>query len=114
LILGYLRTNSRVRIIEDIGDMKVTHEGYIPNSNQQRIPIASFVHETIPSSDIVEHCRNHGVVCRSCKFLSTDKLWDEMNLTQYDGVVRFSLAHYNSVSDITRTIDVLEMLDKWR
>jgi len=114
LILGYLRTNSRVRIIEDIGDMKVTHEGYIPNSNQQRIPIASFVHETIPSSDIVEHCRNLGVVCRSCKFLSTDKLWDEMNLTQYDGVVRFSLAHYNSVSDITRTIDVLEMLDKWR
>lgn len=115
LILGYLRKISRVSIIEDVGDMKVTHEDCIPNnSNEQRIPVVSFVHETIPSSEIVEHCRNHGVVCRSCKFLSTDKLWDEMNLSQYDGVVRFSLAHYSSTADIARTIDVLEMLDKWR
>ena len=114
LILGYFRI-SRVYIIEDVGDMKVTHDGdCIPyTDNEQRIPIVSFVHETIPSSEIVEHCRNHGVVCRSCKFLSTDKLWDEMNLTQYDCAVRFSLAHYNSTTDISKTIDVLEMLDKW-
>jgi len=114
-ILGYLRKISRVRIIEDIGDMKVTHDGdCIPHtSNEQRIPIVTFVHEVIPSSQIVEHCRDHGVVCRACKFLSSNKLWDEMNLTQYDGVVRFSFAHYNNISDIKRTINVLEMLEEW-
>jgi selenocysteine lyase/cysteine desulfurase len=40
-------------------------------------------------------------------------LWHEMNLGEHDGVVRFSFAHYNTTSDITRTINVLEMLDNW-
>lgn len=115
-ILGYLRKISRVRIIEDVGDMKVTLDGgCISNSsNERRIPIVTFVHELIPSSQIVEHCRNHGVICRACKFLATTKLWDEMNLNEYDGVVRFSFAHYNNISDIQRTIYVLEMLREWR
>ncbi len=114
-IVGYLRKIPRVHIIEDVGDMKVSLDGgCIPNgTKEQRIPIVSFVHEVIPSSQIVEHCRNHGVICRACKFLATHKLWDEMKLTEYDGVVRFSFAHYNKISDVKRTINVLEMLQEW-
>jgi selenocysteine lyase/cysteine desulfurase len=119
LMLGYLRKITSVRIIEDVGDMRVIHDdvGGDRVSNhfdaQQRIPIVSFVHEFIPSSYIVEHCRIHGVICRACKFLSTDQLWNEMDLTRYNGVVRFSLAHYNTMADIMRTINILERLEKW-
>ena len=118
VIMSYLRNRPHVRIIEDIGEMKVSCDGENRSPSLgivdvQRIPIVSFVHVMLPSSEIVEHCRDHGVICRAGKFLSTDMLWHEMNLVQHDGVVRFSFAHYNTTADITRTINVLEMLDNW-
>ncbi|KAL7450149.1 hypothetical protein ACHAWC_004095 [Mediolabrus comicus] len=118
VIMSYLRNRPHVRIIEDIGEMKVSRDGEDRSLSSdmvdvQRIPIISFVHDMLPSSEIVEHCRDHGVICRSGKFLSTDMLWHEMNLGEHDGVVRFSFAHYNTTSDITRTINVLEILDNW-
>jgi selenocysteine lyase/cysteine desulfurase len=116
--MSYLRNRPHVCIIEDIGEMKVSRDGEDRSLSSdmvdvQRIPIVSFVHDMLPSSEIVEHCRDHGVICRAGKFLSTDMLWHEMNLGEHDGVVRFSFAHYNTTSDITRTINVLEMLDNW-
>lgn len=118
VIMGYLRNRPHVHIIEDTGEMKVSRDEEDRSSSSdmvdvQRIPIVSFVHDMLPSSEIVEHCRDHGVICRAGKFLSTDMLWHEMNLSERDGVVRFSFAHYNTTADITRTINVLEMLDNW-
>jgi selenocysteine lyase/cysteine desulfurase len=60
----------------------------------------------------VEHCRRHQVICRACKFLSTDRFWKEMGIGDV-GAVRFSLAHYNTLEDIDRSIEVLEMMDDW-
>ena len=81
-------------------------------SHQRRIPIVSFVHTSIPSCTIVQHCRNHGVICRACKFLSTKRLRDELCIEE-EGVVRFSLAHYNTLDEINVAIRVLEMLNGW-
>jgi len=125
-LLSYLQSYAPlVRIIQDVGEMKVSHgldvamqqpqpQGSVGNeSNLQRIPIVCFIHRNIPSSQIVKHCRNHEVVCRACKFLSTDNLWDELNIKDDLGVVRFSLAHYNTLEEIDQSVRVLEMLDGW-
>ncbi|KAL3769116.1 hypothetical protein ACHAW5_008935 [Stephanodiscus triporus] len=110
-LLGYFQScTPLVRIIQDAGKMKVTHD---PNGiiNLRRIPIVCFVHANISSQAIVEHCRYHGVVCRACKFLSTDRLWDELLIG--DDVVRFSLAHYNTLDEIDQSVRILEMLEGW-
>jgi selenocysteine lyase/cysteine desulfurase len=100
-----------VRIIQDVGKMKVTHDHPNGNNILRRIPIVCFVHANISSQSIVEHCRYHGLVCRACKFLSTDRLWDELLIG--DDVVRFSLAHYNTLDEIDQSVRILEMLEGW-
>jgi len=134
-LLSYLQKCCHVHTVEDIGEMKVmAHDDskkYVAQQQQQprplirdeststdlqRIPIVCFVHDTIPSCEIVQHCRNQGLVCRACKFLSTDRLWDELDIKgedNVDGIVRFSLAHYNTLEEIDTMIRILEMLDGW-
>mmetsp|Transcript_26425 Transcript_26425/g.56787 ORF Transcript_26425/g.56787 Transcript_26425/m.56787 type:complete len:252 (-) Transcript_26425:64-819(-) len=128
-LLGYLQSCTLVCIVQDIGKMKVTshsdsNDGVQQDQqpqllvkdecNLQRIPIVCFVHATIPSCEIVKHCRDHGVVCRACKFLSTDRLWGELGMEDNNGgVVRFSLAHYNTLQETDASIQILEMMDGW-
>lgn len=106
-------SSSMVRIIQDLGHQQVRHND---NSHVDhalpRLPIVAFVHSNIQSCKIVEHCRRHQVICRACKFLSTDRFWKEMGIGDV-GAVRFSLAHYNTLEDIDRSIEVLEMMDDW-
>jgi len=115
-LLNYLQKTcfNSVRVIQDVGAMKVddcTNSSLADSSNAfSNLPIVSFVHASIPSNDIVQHCRNHGLVCRACKFLSTERLWKEMRIQRDEDVVRFSLAHYNTIGDIDRAIEVLELL----
>jgi len=111
-LLGYLRNCAPdVRIIEDVKEMKITPTQH-SNVENTRLPIVSFVHARIPSRDIVQHCRKNGIICRSCKFLSTERLWRELSIED-EGVVRFSLAHYNTLDEVDRTIRALESLDDW-
>lgn len=110
-LVGYLQScTPLVRIIQDVGEMKVTKDSEF---NARRIPIVCFLHANISSLKIVEHCRVNGVVCRACKFLSTDRLWNEMGIEKNTEVVRFSLAHYNTLEEIDRSIQILELLDGW-
>ena len=118
-LLDYLenRCVKFVRIVKDIGEMKVTYssnEALIKSSggHLQRIPIVSFIHANISSRDIVQHCRYHGIICRACKFLSTMRLQDELQIN--DEIIRLSLAHYNSLDEINECIRVLEMIEGWR
>ncbi|KAL7467109.1 hypothetical protein ACHAXS_007384, partial [Conticribra weissflogii] len=112
-LLGYLKKCAPdVRIIEDTNEMKITPNKH-SNRKDARLPIVSFVHARISSRDIVQYCRKNGVICRSCRFLSTERFWRELNIED-EGVVRFSLAHYNTLNEVDRAIGVLESLDKWR
>ena len=114
-LLGYLQScTPLVRIIQDVGDMKVSKDPYGNGSiNLRRVPTVCFLHASISSHTIVEHCRRHGVVCRACKFLSTDRLWDELLLGEDVNVVRFSLAHYNTPEEIDASVRILETLEGW-
>lgn len=117
-LLGYLQTCVHVRIIQDAGQMKVNIDNkdcsiQQDNTDLQRIPIVCFVHEKINSQTIVDHCRKNGVICRSGKFLSTSRLWNELGIERNVEVVRFSLAHYNTLDELNTSIRVLEMIDGW-
>ena len=83
------------------------------NRNPRRVPIVCFLHANIASHRIVEHCRYNGVVCRACKFLSTDRLWNKLGIESDAEVVRFSLAHYNTLEEIDQSIQILETLVGW-
>ena len=111
-VLGYLQSCALVRIIQDADQMKVKPYDVENETDLQRIPIVCFVHASIQSHDIVKHCRRHGIICRAGKFLATNLLWDKLNIRD-DGVVRFSLAHYNTIEEIEAAIEVLELLDGW-
>jgi len=100
-LLEGLQSSSKVRII-----------GSGENSST-RIPVVSFVHQNIPSSQIVQACSNGGVICRNGTFLSSERLQTKHSINAAEGFVRFSLAHYNTISEVKYAISVLESIPNW-
>ncbi|KAL7554866.1 hypothetical protein ACHAWF_018411 [Thalassiosira exigua] len=116
-LLGHLRRYAPlVRIVDDPGKMRVDHDSD-PGIRRRRVPIVCFVHRDISSRDIVTHCRRHGLACRASRFLSTTMLWDELGLGTREGdkgeVVRFSLAHYNTVEEVDQSVRILNWIGGW-
>jgi selenocysteine lyase/cysteine desulfurase len=114
LLFTLSQSSPLIRIIQDQGHQRIKHYTDKISSKREfkRLPFVSFTHANIDSNKIVDHCRSNKVVCRACKFLSTDRFWSEMGIRN-DGVVRFSLAHYNSIDEIDRAVDVLKTMDNW-
>jgi selenocysteine lyase/cysteine desulfurase len=96
------------------------------DSSFNRIPVVSFIHETIQSNEIVQYCDTNGIICRCGTFLSTKQLWNEYiqvpvqcstttstGKEMKHGFVRLSLVHYNTVTEIDNTIQILEQLPNW-
>jgi selenocysteine lyase/cysteine desulfurase len=84
----------------------------------KKLPVFSFVHRLIPSSDIVRACNDAGIVCRQGTFLSTAALQKAFGYGaesyRKEGVVRVSLAHYNTTIEVKRLMEKLESLPNWR
>jgi selenocysteine lyase/cysteine desulfurase len=78
-----------------------------------RLPVVCFTHTTIPSDNIVKQCRQAGILCRHGAFLSTGSLFDELGVDAENGVVRFSLAHYNTLREVRYALKVLESITGW-
>lgn len=91
-LLAFLRDTPGVRII---GKSRVT-EG-------DRVPTISFVVEGIQSEAIVRRVDAHRMGIRYGDFYAR-RLIEELGLTRYGGVVRVSIAHYNSVDEIQRLV----------
>jgi selenocysteine lyase/cysteine desulfurase len=90
----------------------------IPNTNgcndQFRLPTVSFVHNSISSRDIYTYCQLRGIICRNGFFLCTKYLAADLNLNDHhDGVLRVSLAHYNTPQEVQILCDTLESMPKW-
>ncbi|MBC7624687.1 MAG: cysteine desulfurase-like protein [Aeromicrobium sp.] len=96
LLLGYLRTKKNVRII---GRDRVT--------NGDRMPTISFVVDGKPSASIVRHVDQFSIGIRFGDFYA-QRLIDALGLRSQGGVVRVSIAHYNSADEISRLIEALE------
>lgn len=102
VLLEGLNCSSKVRVIK--GQTGV---------DLRRLPVVCFVHQEIPSSKIVALCSDSGVACRNGTFLSTDRLQKEHTIDTKEGVVRFSLAHYNTINEVNFALRVLRSIPGW-
>ena len=97
LLLGYLRSKPSVRII-----------GHATAQAGQRMPTVSFVVQGQGPEAIVRKVDTHGIGIRFGDFYAT-RLIESLGLAKEGGVVRVSMAHYNTNYEINRLIDALEL-----
>lgn len=93
-LLGFLRQRPGVRIIGK-------------TSTQDRVPTISFVVEGVRSEAIVLKVDEHRIGIRFGDFYAR-RLIEALGLAPFGGVVRVSLAHYNTLEEIDRLITALD------
>jgi selenocysteine lyase/cysteine desulfurase len=95
-LLGYLRGKASVRII---GLDSAAHGG--------RVPTVSFTVAGIMSETVVRHLDRFNIGIRFGDFYAK-RLIEALGLQAQGGVVRVSMAHYNTAGDIDRLIQHLD------
>ena len=95
-LMEYLTSRSDVRIIGP------------PHAGDDRVGTVSFVHATKSSREIVAVVDRSGIAIRHGHMYAY-RLCEALGLDPADGVVRVSLVHYNTVEEIERLIEVLEV-----
>lgn len=95
-LLGFLRHRRDVRLL-----------GCAEADAARRVPTISFTVTGRRSSDIVSSLDKRCVATRYGHFYAYRAI-ERMGLLEQDGVVRVSLAHYNSPAEVTRLIDALD------
>ena len=103
-LLISLRKSEKVRVIE----IDEQHLSCIA-----RLPVVSFVHKTVEASTIVETCSRNGIACRHGSFLSNPYLLKDFAVSSAEGVVRLSLAHYNTCYEIETVESILHSIPGW-
>ncbi|MFB9991082.1 cysteine desulfurase-like protein [Deinococcus oregonensis] len=96
VLLDYLSSRSRVRVI-----------GPVSADPDVRVATISFTVEGSPSSKFPRALDDHFIAIRYGHFYAR-RLMDEFALDPSEGVVRVSMAHYNTVQDINRLIERLD------
>jgi cysteine desulfurase family protein (TIGR01976 family) len=95
-LLGWLRGRKGVRII-----------GRPMADQRRRVPTISFVVAGVQSEAVVRHVDGHGIGIRFGDFYAK-RLVDALGLQGQGGVVRVSMAHYNTLEEIDRLIVALD------
>ena len=95
-LLSYLRGRNAVTILGD------------PTPDpERRVSTISFVVRGMPSEDVVRAVDRHGIGIRFGDFYAK-RLIDALGLRQQGGVVRASMAHYNTLDEVDRLIRALD------
>ncbi len=94
-LLTFLALYPRVRIIGE----------RVPDK-QRRVPTISFVVEGCQSEAVVKACDPQGIGIRFGDFYAK-KLVEDLDLSRYGGVVRVSMVHYNTLSEVDRLTEAL-------
>lgn len=95
-LLDYLRGKNRVRII-----------GHSQADRAIRVPTVSFVVNERDSAAIVRHVDRYGIGIRYGDFYAR-RLIEDLDLGAQNGVVRVSMVHYNTLSEVDRLIHHLD------
>jgi len=95
-LLQWLRTKKSVSVI-----------GRPAADDDRRVPTISFVVAGAPSEAIVRHVDQHGIGIRFGDFYAK-RLIEALGLQAQGGVVRVSIAHYNTQGEIDRLIRHLD------
>ncbi len=96
ILLSFLRAKPGVRII---GKAHIT--------DGDRVPTISFVVEGVQSEAIVRRVDEHRMGIRFGDFYAR-RLIEQLGLAPYGGVVRVSIAHYNSADELHRLVEHLD------
>lgn len=97
-LLSFLNSVKEVKII-----------GKTTSKASERVPTISFIHEDLKSSEIVKRVDEYNIGIRFGDFYAK-KLIHDLNLEQFDGVVRVSLVHYNTEEELEKLISVLKKI----
>ena len=95
-VLTWLRDRRGVRII-----------GLPSVTTGERVPTISFVVEGLKSESVVSCADAHGIGIRFGDFYAR-RLIEALGLQKYGGVVRISIAHYNTSDEIRRLLVALD------
>ncbi len=95
-LLSYLRGQPSVRIV-----------GRPSAADGRRVPTISFVVAGRASEAVVRHVDGHGIGIRFGDFYAR-RLVEALGLQAHGGVVRVSMAHYNTEAEIDRLIAALD------
>ena len=95
-LLGYLRNKRGVRII-----------GRPAADQRRRVPTISFTVSGMMSETVVLHTDRHGIGIRFGDFYAK-RLIEALGLQAQGGVVRVSMAHYNTLDEIDRLVRALD------
>ena len=98
LILGYLKTKKKIRIIGDTTGDK-----------QKRVPTISFVHQSYRSSEVVSGMDKFHIGIRYGDFYAK-KIIHDLGLVENDGVIRISLVHYNTKEEVGKLVENLKQI----
>jgi selenocysteine lyase/cysteine desulfurase len=80
-----------------------------PRSTTHRLPTISFISSRLSSYEIVKHLHAHKVACRN-GYAYAYRLVAALGIDINDGVVRLSAVHYNTLAEIDKCIQVLDMI----
>ncbi|UCD25724.1 MAG: aminotransferase class V-fold PLP-dependent enzyme, partial [Gemmatimonadota bacterium] len=97
-LLDFLRDKPNTHII-----------GWDSADPARRVSIISFTVDGFGNSDIVRTVDEHGVGIRFGHFYSA-RLIEALGLIRDEGVVRVSMAHYNTVDEVMRLTETLDRL----
>lgn len=97
-ILEFLNSKPNLRII-----------GKASSNRHDRVPTLSFVAEGVDSASIPPQIDPHRIGIRYGDFYAK-RLIHDLGLTPYNGVVRISLVHYNTLEECDRLIHHLDSL----
>jgi cysteine desulfurase family protein (TIGR01976 family) len=95
-LLGFLRSKKNVRII-----------GLPDTRSGRRVPTISFMVDGVQSEAIVRHTDRFGIGIRFGDFYAK-RLIEFLGLQDRGGVVRVSMAHYNTVGEIAQLVRHLD------
>ena len=95
-VLAWLRDRPGVRII-----------GLASTTAGERVPTISFVVDGVLSETIVRRVDAHGIGIRFGDFYAR-RLIEALGLRKHRGVVRISIAHYNTAEEIQRLLAALD------
>jgi selenocysteine lyase/cysteine desulfurase len=99
-LLSWLRSKRAVRII-----------GHATTKDAVRVPTISFVVAGVQSESIVRHVDAYGIGIRFGDFYAR-RLIEALGLQSQGGVIRVSIAHYNTAGEIDRLIQHLDEVIK--
>lgn len=97
-LLDFLQQKSNVQII-----------GLETADKNQRVPTISFLVNGKKSDEVVQEVDEHNIGIRFGDFYAK-RLIETLDLQKYNGVIRVSMVHYNTVEEIENLIEVLDKL----